>query len=95
MNALADTIGLILSLGFWLIFIYVAIEWAITLGIANPSSTLVARTREFTHALLNPLLRPIRRIIPNIAGFDLSPAILLILIYFLSRLIPEILRGLF
>ena len=95
MNALADTIGLILSLGFWLIFIHVALEWAVTLGIANASSTFVARAREFTHALLDPLLRPIRRVLPTVAGFDLSPMILFIMLYFLSGFIPEMLRNLF
>ena len=94
MNAIIDTVSLILSLCLWTVFIHVAIDWLISFGIVNSGHHLVMRVRALTSALLNPILRPLRRIIPPVAGFDLSTLALIIVVYFLSRFIPEILRGL-
>ena len=40
-------------------------------------------------ALTEPLLRPIRGMIPNLGGIDISPVVLLLLIFFLERVIEE------
>jgi YggT family protein len=39
--------------------------------------------------ITEPLLRPIRRIIPNLGGIDISPVILILLLYFIRNLIFE------
>ena len=49
--------------------------------------------RTFLNAVTEPLLRPIRRLLPNLGGVDVSPIILILLIMFLQRLLGEYFPG--
>jgi YggT family protein len=71
---------LVLNLYFWLILVYVLASW-IGQGGYNPAIAILA-------SLVDPLLAPIRRLIPTIAGFDLSPIVAFLAIGFVERLIP-------
>ena len=51
---------------------------------------VVAQVADFLDRVTEPALRPIRRILPNLGGIDVSPIILILLLYFLRNLIFEI-----
>ena len=55
----------------WVTIIYVVISWV------NPHAPFAPAFE----ALLRPLLAPIRRVLPTVGGFDLSPMVLLIGVY--------------
>ena len=71
-QAIAKIIELFLSLYFFTILIQVALSW-INPNTYNPTSMLL-------HQLNEPLLRPLRRLLPQMGGFDLSPLIAIVLI---------------
>jgi YggT family protein len=86
--ALLNLARLALSIFTWSIIIHVVLSW-VSPGGYNPGAALVA-------AIVEPLLAPFRRLIPAIAGLDLSPLFALIAIQALSMLLPveRVLSGL-
>ncbi len=78
---LVRLVHLVLNLYFWLIIVYVLSSWVGTGGY-NPVVALLS-------AVVAPLLAPLRRFIPVIGGFDLSPVFVLLAIGFIERLVPS------
>jgi YggT family protein len=78
--ALLRAIIAVLRLYFFAIFIYVLLSW-ISPGSDHPLARALG-------ALCEPVLRPVRRFVPPIAGLDLSPLVVLILLQALSMSIP-------
>ena len=78
MSSAVSLVLLTFNLFFWLIIIRIVISW-VSAGGYNPAVAMV-------YALTEPLLRPFRRLIPPIGGFDLSPIFALIALGALVRL---------
>jgi len=76
--ALAETLGLVLTFWFWMILIRVILSW-VGGGGGNPAVPLLMQLTE-------PLLRPVRRLLPAPGGFDLSP-LLVSLVLMLARIL--------
>ncbi|WP_310618465.1 YggT family protein [Flexibacterium corallicola] len=87
MAALLDVIMLILRLYTWVIIGSAIFSWLYAFNIVNSSNQFVAVIGQTLYNLTEPLLRPIRRFMPNLGGIDVSPIILLIGIFFLESLI--------
>jgi YggT family protein len=84
----------VLNLVWWLIIISVVMSWLVAFGVVNTRNQLVYRIVDIINRVTEPLLRPIRRIVPPLGGLDLSPMILLLIIYILQREIMIVLaRG--
>lgn len=94
MIALVQTIDLVLSLYTWVLIISAVMSWLVAFNVINPYSPAVRAIGQAVHVLTEPLLRPIRRVLPMAGGMDFSPVVLLIAIFFLRRFIPEVLLGL-
>ena len=62
----------------------VVISWLIAFNIINTSNRFVYSILEFTYRLTDPILNKIRRFLPNLGAFDISPIILLLLIWFIE-----------
>jgi YggT family protein len=75
----------------YLIFLIasVVLSWLIAFNVANPYNQFVYQIRTFLARITEPLLGPIRRILPDLGGIDLSPMVLIIAIIFLQRLIND------
>ena len=65
----------------FIIFARVIISWLVAFDVANRRNPLVKGAEELAERLTDPLMRPIQRILPNMGGLDLSPLILLLLVY--------------
>ena len=89
MHAILYTALMVLNLYWWIVFLAVLTSWLIAYNVVNRRNQLVGMAVEFLFRLTEPVLRPIRRVIPPIGGFDISPVILLIAIYFLQVLIAD------
>ncbi|MES2728498.1 MAG: YggT family protein [Pseudomonadota bacterium] len=90
MAFIGDILLMLLGIYFWIIIVYVMIGWLIAFDILNARN---ARARQIIDALgrmVEPALAPIRRVIPAIAGIDISPIILIILIQIIQRAIVHI-----
>jgi YggT family protein len=92
MRALLDVILLVLQLYSYVIIIVAIMSWLIAFNVINIYNEFVRSIWASMNALTEPLLRPIRRMLPNLGGIDISPVILLLLIFFLQRVIEEYIR---
>ncbi len=74
----------LLKLYSYVVIVNVVISWLIAFNILNTQNRFVYSILEFTYKLTDPILNRIRRILPNLGAFDISPIILLILIWFIE-----------
>ena len=72
----------LLGLLILLIFVGVIMSWLVAFNVLNPHNQLVRAIWRFTNAITEPLLRPIRQVIPPLGGMDFSPLILLLVVFF-------------
>jgi YggT family protein len=63
------------------------LSWLVAFNVVNTRNPLVANIGEFLYRITEPALRPIRNMLPNLGGIDVSPVILIILLLFLKQLI--------
>jgi len=74
----------------WVLIIGVIMSWLIAFNIINLSNQFVRTVHEVINRLTEPLLRPIRRILPDLGGVDISPVILILLLYFAQSVIARL-----
>ena len=74
----------ILKLYSYVVIANVIISWLIAFNILNTQNRLVYSILEFSYRLTDPLLNKIRRFLPNLGSLDISPIILLLLIWFVE-----------
>ena len=74
----------ILKLYSYVVIANVIISWLITFNILNTQNRFVYSILEFTYRLTDPILDKIRRFLPNLGSLDISPIILLLLIWFVE-----------
>tara|TARA_Y100000815_G_scaffold175811_1_gene160056 strand:- start:1043 stop:1342 length:300 start_codon:yes stop_codon:yes gene_type:complete len=83
MYALLSTIDVALSLYTWIIIASAVFSWLYAFNVVNPNNRFVGMIGEFLYRVTEPALRPIRRILPDLGGIDLSPIVLLLIIMFI------------
>ena len=86
MLALFQTIDLALNLYTWVLIISAIFSWLYAFNVINSSNQFVNSIGRMLFNLTEPALRPIRRILPDLGGIDISPVILLLIIFFISSL---------
>tara|TARA_B100000579_G_C22682132_1_gene780794 strand:+ start:36 stop:326 length:291 start_codon:yes stop_codon:yes gene_type:complete len=74
----------LLKLYSYVVIANVVISWLIAFNVLNTSNRLVYSILEFTYKLTDPMLNKIRAFLPNLGAFDISPIILLLLIWFVE-----------
>jgi YggT family protein len=95
MRAVLDLLLLVLDLYTWVIIAVAVLSWLVAFNVINIHNDLVRAIWNGLNAVTEPLLRPIRRILPSMGGLDISPIILLLGIFFLQRVIAYYLYPLF
>ena len=74
----------ILKLYSYAVIINVVVSWLIAFNILNTQNRFVYSILEFSYRLTDPILNKIRRFLPNLGSLDISPIILLLLIWFIE-----------
>ena len=74
----------ILKIYSYVVIANVIISWLVAFNVLNTQNRFVYSILEFTYRLTEPFLNRIRRFIPNLGAFDISPLILLLLIWFIE-----------
>ncbi len=87
MRALLDVLLVVLNLYTWLIIAAAILSWLVAFNVVNTRNDVVRSIGRFLEAATEPALRPIRNVLPNLGGIDVSPIILLLLIFFIERVI--------
>ena len=89
MYALLDLVHTVITIYIWLLIIQAVLSWLVAFGIVNRHNRAVAMVGDFLWRVTEPLLRPIRRILPDLGGVDISPVILILLLWFVDNLMFE------
>ncbi|MEP9369674.1 YggT family protein [Xanthobacter sp. VNH20] len=87
MRALLDVILLVLQLYTWVLIIAAVLSWLLAFNVVNAYNPVVRTIGEFIYRITEPLLAPLRSILPSLGGLDLSPMVLILLIIFIERVI--------
>ena len=74
----------ILKLYSYVVIANVIVSWLIAFNVLNTQNRFVYSLLELTYILTDPILNKIRRFIPNLGSLDISPVILLLLIWFIE-----------
>lgn len=78
MNAIAALISTVASLVWYLVLAYVILSWLVGFNVVNLNNQFVRQIYNGINGLVEPILAPIRRILPSAGGIDFSPLVLLI-----------------
>ena len=80
MNAIVALISIVASLLFYLVLAYVIMSWLVGFNVINLQNQFVRQVYYGLNNIVDPILAPIRRILPTAGGIDFSPLVLLILV---------------
>ena len=87
MRALLDVIVILLQLYIYLLIAAAVLSWLVAFNVVNSRNQFVAMVGDFLYRITEPVLRPIRNVMPNLGGIDISPVILILIIILIEKLI--------
>ena len=95
MLALLQIVQLLLNLVWWVIVIQAILSWLIAFNVINTQSDFVRSVWNALQRITEPMYRPIRRILPDFGALDLSPLVVLLILYILTNIVvPNIAQSL-
>ena len=89
MRAILDVLLLILQIYTYIIIIVAIMSWLIAFNVINVYNDVVRTIWNALNAVTEPLLKPIRNVLPALGGLDISPVILLLLIFLVQDIIER------
>ena len=89
MRSILDVILLVLQLYVWLLIASAILSWLIAFNVVNTRNQVVATIADFLWRITEPVLRPIRSFMPDLGGIDISPVILILIIFFIQSVITR------
>ncbi len=89
MNSLIILFDQVINLYTWILIINVIFSWLIAMNIFNTQNRIIIAVYYGTKRLTDPLLNPIRNFLPNLSGIDISPVVLILILYFIRNLLFE------
>jgi len=95
LEPLISVIIFALDIYVWLVIASAILSWLVHFGVINTRNQFVSMIGEFLWRVTEPALRPIRRFMPNLGGIDISPIILILIIYFVQKVLINILASLY
>jgi YggT family protein len=89
MQSLALLIDKVIDIYTWIVIASAIMSWLVAFGVVNTRNQFIRFVVDFLYRITEPLLRPLRRMLPNLGGVDISPVILLLGLFFLRSLMWE------
>lgn len=93
MYSLLSLISTVIQIYVYILIAAAVLSWLIAFNVVNTRNNVVAVITDVLYRLTEPVLAPIRRILPNFGGIDLSPVVLILLLIFVQKLLFEIFFG--
>src|ERR1044071_9286707 len=93
MVPLIGFIVLVIDLYIWVVIAGAILSWLIAFNVVNTQNRFVYSVADMLYRITEPALRPIRRLLPNLGGIDISPVILVLLLFFVRNLVIELVGG--
>ena len=85
MLALIQTLVLAIDIYWWLLIASAIFSWLYAFNVGNPRNQFVGTIGNFLYRVTEPALRPIRRVLPDLGGIDISPIVLLLVLFFIRQ----------
>jgi len=89
MHSFLRLLDTVITIYIWLLIAQAVLSWLVAFGVVNRHNRGVSMVGDMLWRLTEPALRPIRRLLPDLGGIDVSPIILILLLYFLRDLMFE------
>jgi YggT family protein len=87
MVPLIGFIVLVINLYIWVVIASAILSWLIAFNVVNTSNRFVYTVADMLYRVTDPALRPIRSVIPNLGGIDISPVILILFLLFIRDVV--------
>jgi YggT family protein len=87
MRAILNVVMIALNLYWYVVIASAIFSWLFAFGVVNPRNQVVSAIGNFLYQATEPVLRPIRRVIPTLGAIDISPVILLLGIILIQQVI--------
>ena len=87
MRAVLDILIYVLEFYIWLLIASAILSWLVAFNVVNTRNQFVAAVGEFLYRITEPVLAPIRNMMPNLGGLDISPIIVILIIMLIERVI--------
>jgi YggT family protein len=87
MRSILYIILLVLDLYIWLLIAAAVLSWLVAFNVVNTRNQVVAMLGDFLYRITEPVLRPIRNMLPSLGGIDVSPVVLILIIILIKDVI--------
>ena len=94
MNTVGAIVSIIIMVLQWIVWLIIAqaiLSWLVAFNVINLHNRFVDGLYSFLNRVTEPLLRPIRKVLPDLGGIDLSPMVLILVIIVSQRVLPALL----
>ena len=90
MNLIVDILRILLNVVWWIIIVQAIMSWLIAFNVINTHNEFVRQIWGTLDRMTEPLYRPIRKILPDFGGLDLSPLVVLVGLAIIARVLVEV-----
>lgn len=91
LGPLIDVVIIAIDLYIWVVIISAILSWLVAFNVVNTRNRFVYTVGDFLYRITEPVLRPIRKIVPSFGGVDITPIVLILGLWFIQRVLAEIL----
>ncbi len=85
MLAIANFLFVIINIYIWLLIASAILSWLVAFDVVNTRNRVIYTIGDFLYRVTEPPLRPIRRLLPNLGGIDISPVVLILVLELLVK----------
>ena len=90
MDLIIDILRILLDVVWWIIIVQAILSWLIAFNVINTQNPVVRQIWMALDRMTQPIYAPIRRILPDFGGLDLSPLVVLVGLAIINRVLTEI-----
>jgi YggT family protein len=94
LEPLLQVILIAIDIYIWMVIAMAILSWLVAFNVINTRNDIVRMIGDFLYRITEPALGPIRRILPNLGGIDISPIVLILALIFLQRMLINLLLSL-
>ena len=87
MYAILNLFNTVITIYIWLLIAAAILSWLVAFNVVNARNQFVSMVGDFLYRITEPVLRPIRNIMPKLGGIDVSPVIVILLIILIKDII--------
>ena len=80
----------IIDIAKWVVIAQIIYSWLVAFNVLDTRNRIVWSIGDFLYRVTEPMLRPIRRYMPNIGPVDLSPVVLFIVFWLLEQILAQL-----